>query len=179
MQAKKEKMIRKASSLEKGLIDEFCASIGVEPSRCYSRLYVLDIRGAPFKDVFDPSPSVLSFLKNRLGWNAYSIGFYLGILGKNNFEPSLPLAHKLARLCPEKIKCVTLNSEGEKYFLYGKPVFGENIIEYNSLGPVLVENTLREALGWGILVLEDNTKYGRRLVLRPAKDLGWYLRKGG
>ncbi|MEB3760405.1 MAG: hypothetical protein GSR81_06110 [Desulfurococcales archaeon] len=179
MQVKKEKMIRKASSSEKMIIDGFCSSIGVEPSRCYSHLYVLDIPRAPFKDVFDPSPSVLLFLKDHLEWNAYSIGFYLGILGKNKFEPSLLLAHKLVRFCPENINCVTLNPEGEKYFLYGRPVFGENIVSYNSLGPVLVENTLREALGWGRLVSEDNTKYGRRLVLRPVKDLGWYLRKGG
>jgi 60S ribosome subunit biogenesis protein NIP7 len=175
--------IRKARDNEERLIIEFCHKIGIKnpQNTCYKTLYVLVIPHAKFKDVFDPSNRILRFLEENLDWNAYSIGTYLGLIGKNGFEPSLLLSHKLANKCLNPVHCAIIDEEGEKYFLYGKIVLEEHIVEYNNQGYVLVVNKKNESLGWGILEKErnDNTNYVDRLVLRPVKDLGWYLRRGG
>ncbi len=182
MQAPKGK-IRKATTGEKSLIDIFCKRISVKTPKylCYRTLYVLDLPSAKFKDVFDPSEKIIDFLEKHLDWKAYTIGTYIGLIGRKGFEPSLLLAHKLSRKCMNPVNCVIINEQGEKYFLYGRNVYQNNIVSYKKKGLVLVTNELREALGWGILEVEkrDNTNYGDRLVLRPVKDLGWYLRRGG
>ncbi len=104
-------------------------------------------------------------------------GEFVGILEpRQRFKPGLPLAKRLSRKCGI-VRCITLSSRGERFFLYGRTVFEENILEWKR-GLSIVVNELGEALGWGRGRIVKKGKHTTRLV-EPVWDLGWYLRRGG
>ncbi len=146
-----------------------------------SDLLALDVPGGSHIDIFKPPPSVRRFLilNRSTGITPYSLGLYIGFTSRRGgFVPSLPLAHELAPYCVSGnlSRCVYLPPGLEAKFLYGKKIILKDNIDS---GLVLVLNTLREALGWAV-VESLNNKYGeRKRLLRPVRDLGWYLRRGG
>ena len=104
-------------------------------------------------------------------------GDFLGILvPARAFKPSLPLAARLAGKCGV-IKCHRVTADGERFFLYGRGVLEDNIIEWHP-GVGVVVNELGEPLGWGIGRIVKRGAKRERLVA-PLWDLGWYLRRGG
>ncbi len=146
-----------------------------------SDLLVLDVPGGSHIDIFKPPPSVKRFLSLNLsvGLTPYSLGLYIGFIARRGvFVPSLPLAHELAPYCASGnlARCVYLPPGLEAKFLYGKKIILKDNI---SDGLVLVLNTLREALGWAVVESLNNKYGGQKRLLRPVRDLGWYLRRGG
>lgn len=130
-----------------------------------------------YVEVFSPSTQILNILQLIEIDRLYSLGLYMGMMKPREwFKPSLPLAHKLAPY-RDRVRCIILDSNGEKYFLYGKTVFEENIEEWKP-GLSLIVNEMGEALGWGTGKI-TNIGGRRRRVVEPIWDMGWYLRRGG
>jgi ribosome biogenesis protein Nip4 len=183
MPAEKTPRLRTATVIEENIIKSFCNSIGAEKWVCYSKLLLLEIPGGTYYDVFDPPARVERFLEEVLSYRAYAIGMYLGILDvkRRQFKPSLVLAHRLAPYCKE-VSCCVLDSRGERFFLYNKPVREDHIIKCADPGRGgirLVVNHRGEALGWGIVASDKSIKRRSKPILKPVIDLGWYLRRGG
>ncbi len=136
-------------------------------------------RNLPYAEVFAPPNSRIIKILLKLNLDdVYTLGLYVGMISPGKwFKPSLPLAHRLAAYCNKPVQCIILSELGERFFLYGKRVVEDNIIEWNN-GLSLVVNMRGEALGWGIGAI---TKIGGRTrrVLEPVWDMGWYLRRGG
>ena len=179
MQAEEAPRIRRALPREESLVVKFCREIGAHSSSCKWRIYVLEVPGGRFMDVFHLPPEVEEILARLLGGVAYSAGLYLGKISPEGFTPSLPLAHELARWCGE-LNCCILTSNGEKRFLYGRTVPASLVASIHMRGTsrkCLVVNARGEALGWGELA--KSSKGRRTLAVRPVWDLGWYLRRGG
>ena len=173
--------IRRASQSEINVVKNFIKDIGFDVRKTpvlWKKLYVLDIAEAKYYDMFEipvEYPKELH-LSNR---NVYSGGLYLGLIYRTReglgFKPGLPLARRLSRLCKIYDKrCYVVNEEGEKRFLYGKPVPREMILNVGNRPLGIVINILGESLGWGRIEVR-----GGALRLTPIMDLGWYLRRGG
>ncbi len=171
MQAKERPHLRKLRRDEYRILHLFAASQGLELESIAHNPMALEVGGARYHDVFDVPIHVARVL-GRVGW-LYSAGLYLGTIDRSGFIPSLPLAHRLSRLCSHLIPCVRVTWEGEKFFLYGRRVLEENI-EVWSPGLRIVVNPLGEAIGWGL-----GAERGGSRMIEPIKDLGWYLRRGG
>jgi 60S ribosome subunit biogenesis protein NIP7 len=163
--------LRRASDEERRVVDSFAAMLGIKPEAVYVELYVLEVPGAAYKDAFDVPQSLSGVVESLEA--AYSAGFYLGMIKREEFKPGLPLARRLSRLCGPQLRCHVVDSHGEKIFLYGREVWEEHVKSWGQ-GLSVVVNEAGEPLGWGV----DKAKRGRR-VLVPSVDLGWYLRRGG
>ena len=163
--------LRKPSREEYRALHLFAAGQGIELESFTHNPMVLEVPNARYYDVFDVPVPVARVL-GRLG-SIYAAGYYIGYIEGYRFNPSLPLAHRLSRLCGHLIKCSRVSWSGEKFFLYGRRVMGDNIVEW-SPGLRIVVNPLGEALGWGVGIVEGGVR-----VIEPFKDLGWYLRRGG
>lgn len=163
--------LRPANPEERGAVDSFARSLGVDPRAVYLELYVLEVPKAIYVDAFDVPPGLYRLLGSLE--SAYSAGFYLGMIRGGEFKPGLPLAWRLSRLCGVTLRCHVVDPHGEKVFLYGREVWGEHVREWGE-GLSIVLNERGEPLGWGVV----KAKRGRR-VLEPSMDLGWYLRRGG
>jgi len=163
--------LRKPTREEYRILNTFALSQGIELEAMAHNPMVLEVAGDRYNDVFDiPIPVARLLGKTR---SLYSAGYYIGYIEDSTFNPGIPLSHRLSRLCGLAIQCIRLGSGGERHFLYGKIVYGENILEWYP-GLRVVVNEWMEALGWGVGVRRRN-----RLIVEPFKDLGWYLRRGG
>jgi len=176
MQDEKAKVrVRRASPGELRLIARFLSSIGLGEGFLrggYSRVLVLEVERGPYREVF-LLDTRLADVAEALG-AFYSGGLNLGIIDREGFKPSLHLARILAPLCRGSvIKCSVVNPRGAELFLYGREVFEENIVRWVR-GVSLVVGVDVEPLGWGLGVEERGMR-----VIKPLKDLGWYLRRGG
>lgn len=160
-------LIRRALPAEEGIVEGFLRRLGY--GGLLGSLYVLDVEGGPRLDVFEASKDIEPLIGSFR--SAYAMGFYLGFIerGSARFAPSLPLAVRLSRYCGRGVKCCVVSYEGERHFLYGKPVYGDNVYKA-SPGPCIVVNPGGEAAGWGLY------RDGR---VESLIDLGWYLRRGG
>jgi len=163
-------------ALEWRPFEKFARALGLPPEAiARDPVAVAPGRGAPYMEVYDlagtPKP-----LGDVLGRSLIP-GDFVGILEPaRSFKPSLLLGTLLAGKCGV-IKCIRVTREGEKFFLYGKPVYGPRVLEWRpGLAPVLSEDG--EFIGWG--VGREHKIGGRRLrLVEPIWDLGWYLRRGG
>ena len=160
---------------EARILRRFAEDLGVDPAAVAARPAALEVPGGGYSDVFDLPGWALGAAEalGARGLPVYSSGFYVGMLAGGRLKPSLPLAWRLSRLCPLKPICHVIDSEGERFFLYGKPVLAGHIIQA-AQGLGVVVNEKGEALGWGVV----KAKRGEPL-LAPLADLGWYLRRGG
>ena len=181
MQAKKTPRLIPAPDWAVRSIEGFCSALGTRLGECAPRpIYILEVPGGPYVEAFSPPPTVAKAAHELFNNVVYSIGGYLGNIDRktHHFNPSLPLAHRLARLCGS-IRCCALDSRGERKFLYGKPVAGEYVVSSPCTpGPCVVVNRIGEALGWGSIRVKSKRRC-TPLTLQPVKDLGWYLRRGG
>ncbi len=175
MQARKKRKVnphlRPLKPTEFRVIEEFMKKLGTNLEEPPENLMALETPKARYIDVFSVPEGVRELLKHFQ--THYSAGLYLGYIEKGRFKPGLPLARKLALDCNRKIKCIKLDDEGEKRFLYRRAVKQENIIEWHE-GVTVVVNKQGEPLGWGKGVVEEGVR-----AVKPLKDLGWYLRRGG
>jgi len=157
-------------------LEEFARALGV-PLETIARepVALAPRRGAPYMEVYDlaglPEP-----LREYL-YSPLTPGDFVGILEPaKSFKPSLLLGALLAAKCG-LIRCIKVTVEGEKFFLYGKLVYEDKIVEWKpGLAPVVGDDG--EFLGWGF---GREHKIGRRRLrlVEPVWDLGWYLRRGG
>ncbi len=175
MQVKKARVsIRRLSEEELSIVSRFFESIGLSADIFPGEsLVALDIEGGGYSDIFY-LPSPIRGLIGRLGLKAlYSAGLHIGSLYrglKPRLSPSLHLARELGYLCIGRaVRCSIISEKGETHFLYGKNVYRDNIIEASE-GLSIVINASGEPLGWA-QVSKDS--------LKPIRDLGWYLRRGG
>ena len=168
MPSKEKPYMRKLRRDEYRALHLFAASQGLDLESIAHNPMALEIPGSTYNDVFDVPIGVARLLGGLDG--LYSTGYYIGYIDRGSFKPSLPLAHRLSRLCGHVIKCIKLSSDGEKFFLYGRRVLAANVIEW-SPGLRIVVNAGGEALGWGVGVSGG--------MVEPLRDLGWYLRRGG
>ena len=173
MQAKKGKVaVRRLTRREVEVLDGFLKHIGLNNSYNYDSMVVLEVEGGGYFEIFYIEPRLYK-LAIKLG-AMYSGGLNLGYIDKEGFVPSLHLAREVAPLCKTgMLKCSILAPRGEALFLYGKIVYEENIVKWVK-GIVLVVGVDFEPLGWGF-----GEEVGERRIIRPIKDLGWYLRRGG
>lgn len=166
--------LRRVTERELETIISFLKRLGAPTIKF--NLYALEVPGGAYLDVFDvpfQTERVLEGIKS-----AYAAGFYIGSIGpEDSFKPSLPLAQRLARLCETSVTCIRLDMRGSKLFLYGKVVPEEHIVEFNE-NVTAVLDPLGEALGWGQGRYVE-LKNRRTKEVKPVKDLGWYLRRGG
>ncbi len=178
MRAKKEDVVRlrPAAHEEEAIIAKFLRLVGVAVNPFKGGIYILDIEGARYRDAFY-LPVKLRSLVGR-GVAAYSGGLYLGSIEDRRLKPGLPLARALKPLCSVAAKCVKLTPRGEQLFLYGRTVEGYNIVGWKP-GYVIVLAPDGEAIGWGYGDMRRAGDPSRNLILKPLKDLGWYLRRGG
>lgn len=153
------------------MLESFTSSLGLSLNDIASNPMVLEVPRARYKDVFDV-PVEIAELLDKLQTH-YAAGLYLGYIEGDKFKPSLPLARKLSKLCNTRLKCIVLDWEGEKRFLYGRMVRGAHIIAWVE-GLTVVLNPIGEPLGWAMGVTRGNER-----VVKPVWDLGWYLRRGG
>lgn len=175
MQASKKQKVnprlRPLKPAELRVIERFMKKLGINLGEPPENLMALETPKARYVDVFSVPEGVKELLKHFQAH--YSAGLYLGYIEKGRFKPGLPLARKLAGNCGKTIKCIKLDEEGEKRFLYRRIVKQENIIEWHE-GVTVVVNRQGEPIGWGRGVVEGGAK-----TVKPLKDLGWYLRRGG
>jgi len=153
------------------VLREFASSLGLTLELIASNPMALEVPGARYIDVFDVPTGIAELLGYFEGH--YAAGLYIGYIEGGRFKPSLPLARRLSSLCGVKLRCIVLDEEGEKRFLYGRTVRGGRVVEWVE-GLTVVLNRLGEPLGWGLGLLRG----GERIV-KPVWDLGWYLRRGG
>ncbi|BBD71695.1 hypothetical protein HS1genome_0084 [Sulfodiicoccus acidiphilus] len=97
-----------------------------------------------------------------LKMHPYSIGIPVATL-EPKVEPSLAFGEYMARACRK----IVLDDSQLVRFLYGKSVK----VDANS-GLFVVVDRRGDFLGYGEVIPSGN-------LLRPLRDLGWYLRKGG
>ncbi len=175
MQAKKVRVTaRPASREELESLEGFLRLIGAGSVFRGDLIIALDVEEGDYVELFYIE-SRLHRLVLSLG-AMYSGGLNLGLVDKNNggFKPSLHLARELAPLCHGGvIKCSVLSPRGEALFLYGKTVYENNIVKWVK-GVSLIVGVDYEPLGWGL-----GDEVGDERVIKPIRDLGWYLRKGG
>ncbi len=158
-------------------IATFFKKLGLEPLEILDNIITIERQRYEYVEVFSPTQDLLKILEIIDADRLYSLGLYVGMMRPGEwFKPSLPLAHKLAPYC-NRMKCIVLDYNGEKFFLYGKTVYEENIVSWNP-GVNLVVNELGEALGWGVGKIA-NIGGEQRRVVEPIWDMGWYLRRGG
>jgi 60S ribosome subunit biogenesis protein NIP7 len=168
--------LRPLTREEYRLIEAFASSLGVGMGAVAANPLALVVPGARYFDVFDAPLTVLKSL-GAAGESLYAAGFYLGYIEGYSFTPSLPLGQRMSRLCGHSIDCIVLDGEGERFFLYGRRVYGDHVVEWLP-GFRLVVNTEGEFLGWGNGVSAEKGGVSFKIV-EPVKDLGWYLRRGG
>ena len=174
---------RKASEKEKTLIlnyliDEFGPkSSEIFVDKC------LWIKEGKIKEVFLVSTEQNKILKKLLPRNVYSAGIPIGSISENKFQLEIEGSYLLLHFTSKIIKIKT------DQFLYGKPIFVENIESYNSefnKGDHLIiigNNSLHYGIGEAeigskdITNIKPNTILVRGLANKPL-DRGWYLRKG-
>ncbi|BAA79481.2 hypothetical protein APE_0516.1 [Aeropyrum pernix K1] len=162
--------LRPPTPREERLVEGFLRAIGFKVNPYAEGMTVLD-PGGKFKEVFY-LPWGLRRAVERLPLH-YSAGLNLGSIGERGFRPSLHLARELAPLCGSPVKCIRLSPRGEKLFLYSRDVYGDNIASHTS-GAALVVGSNGQPLGWGVGLSRDGL-----LIVKPLRDLGWYLRRGG
>lgn len=175
MCAKKEGVevwIRKPKLGEVRAVKNFLAGIGLRPNTYIERLWILD-PGGEFVEAFMLTPEIERLLSDSGLGSVYSAGLNLGLIGKAGFTPSLHLARELSPLCGKPVRCAVLTPRGEKLFLYGREVYGNNVVVAGS-GVSLVVSASGQPLGWGLA----SYRAGAPRV-KPIRDLGWYLRRGG
>ena len=173
MQAKKSKIIiRRLSREEAESIADFLKQIGLTNPYNYDSIVALEVEGGNYYEIFYMEPR-LHKLAVKLG-AMYSGGLNIGYIDREGFVPSLHLAREVASLCRiGGLKCSILAPRGEALFLYGKVVYEENIVKWVK-GIALVVGVDYEPLGWGL-----GEEVSEKRIIRPIKDLGWYLRRGG
>ncbi|MCE4611531.1 MAG: hypothetical protein F7B17_06145 [Desulfurococcales archaeon] len=173
MQAKKGKVaVRRLSREEAMIISGFFRGIGLEDPYDYNNMVVLEVEGGGYYEVFYIEPR-LNRLAMKIG-ALYSGGLNIGYISGQALIPSLHLARDLAPLCRTgKLKCSILTPRGEALFLYGRIVYEENVVKWVE-GVSLVVGIDYEPLGWGF-----GEEAREKRIIRPIKDLGWYLRRGG
>lgn len=176
MRVEETVLLRRATRREEEVVERFL-NIVKAPPRLYSGgIYVLDAPGGRFRDAFY-IPERLRKLLGK-GCPAYSAGLYIGMIGGGKLTPGLPLARALAPLCDAGLKCVKLTPRGEELFLYSRVVYGDNVTSWKP-GIVLVLSSDGVPLGWGMGEMRRAGDPSRNLILKPIRDLGWYLRRGG
>ncbi len=163
-------VMREPKPSERRLIDAFFTSVGFAQNPYSSGLKILD-PGGPFREAFYIPPEARQSV-SRLPF-LYSAGLNLGMLEAGRFTPSLHLARELSPLCGRPVRCSKLSPKGEQLFLYGREVYGSNVISF-SRGVVLVVGASGGPLGWG-----EGWMVGGVPHIKPIRDLGWYLRRGG
>lgn len=156
---------------EQRVLERFFSKLALQWRKIILNPMALDIPGALYTDIFDVPDWVLD-LMNALP-SHYSAGLYIGYIEGNRFKPSLPLARTLSPMCGEALRCAIVNEDGEKRFLYGRQLDESHLITWVK-GLTIVVNEFKEPLGWGLGLVR-----GKRKVIKPVWDLGWYLRRGG
>lgn len=155
----------------------FLNEIGVDGDLLPPIIIAVERINYEYVEVFSPSQEVFALLSRLPLDSLYSLGLYMGMMKPGSwYKPGLPFAHRLAPHCG-RVKCIVLDENGEKYFLYGRTVYAENTVSWTA-GPALVVNLKGEALGWGVGKIA-NIGGRRRRVVEPIWDMGWYLRRGG
>ncbi|MEB3779142.1 MAG: hypothetical protein GSR85_02770 [Desulfurococcales archaeon] len=176
MQAKEKPVLRPLSRDEYRVLEVFSVGLGIPLKAVAHNPMALQVPGAVYYDVFDVPPPIARILGKLPG--VYSAGYYIGYIEGLSFTPSIPLAVRLSRLCTSIMECIVLNAEGERLFIYGKSVWGDDKITKWKPGLAVVVNDNGEALGWGrgkTIKFKGSTIP----VVEPVRDLGWYLRRGG
>ena len=104
------------------------------------------------------------------------LGDFFGTKSKV-FTPSFSTLEKYARASKRK---VVVNSKGEQTFLYGFNLERKFLKSFDSSirmdDYVVICNENNEALGFGIVIADLNTKELEQKVVKNVLDLGWYLR---
>ncbi|AMD30324.1 hypothetical protein SE86_01715 [Acidilobus sp. 7A] len=167
--------LRHLTEDELKMLEDFSRSLGVRLEAVVSRPYAIEVPEGKYFDIFDITGAVKE-AATRFS-SLYSAGFYIGYIDREGFHPGLPLAQRLASKCFILMDCAVLDEHGAKVFLYGKEVDEDHIVKFRE-GLSVVLDTLLEPLGWGI---GSRIRLKSRSVARvkPVKDLGWYLRRGG
>ncbi|MCE4615427.1 MAG: hypothetical protein F7B60_07895 [Desulfurococcales archaeon] len=150
-----------------------CNHTEILPGKLYGQY------GGPYIDIYNISTSLWVRVKEILDAkiNPYSAGLYIATIKKREVTPSLDLAKRIARKCNlGNYRYARVSLKGEQVFLYGRDIFGENIIESaKGEGPLIILSREGEPLGWGYLKLADR----KELLIENIKDVGWYVRSGG
>ena len=157
---------------------KFLDDLRIDPIMIGEAFLAVESKGS-YAEIYSPKDSKLIDILKKLDIKYfYSMGLYIGMMRPGKwFKPSLPLAHHLTPYCNKPVNCCIVSKKGERFFLYGKRVYQENILRWRP-GLVLVVNNNGEAIGWGKGTIA-NIGGVRRRLLEPIWDLGWYLRRGG
>ncbi len=175
MQAKEKPFLRPLNRREYRVLEAFAVGLGVPLRSIVYNPMALEVPGASYYDVFDVPLQVAKLLGAFPG--VYSAGYYIGYIEESSFKPSIQLAIRLSRLCGQTIKCIVVDEDGERLFIYGRRVSSSKIKLWKP-GLAIVVNKRGEALGWGrgkTIKFKGSTIP----VVEPVRDLGWYLRRGG
>jgi len=138
-----------------------------------NKIFLVRVGNERRKQIFLVATEVLTKINSPL----YT-GLFIGELGKQ-FVPSLEMAQIIAR---EGIKFpfIKVSPKGESLVVYGRDVFGDSIVEYNTRKEnelVIILNTRSEAIGIG------RTRYNPdylstigTVTVTTLADLGQYIR---
>lgn len=124
------------------------------------------------------SKHLASMLKTLAASPPTSLGEFWGTWKDDEWSPSLEGACRIG--ARKQTDRVIVNDTAAQLFLYGRDILGGSIIHHD-------DGLRRGMVAWvtdrhqnvlGLAEIVDNWN-SRGPVMRPAIDLGWYLREGG
>lgn len=141
------------------------------------------IKEGKVKEVFAVPQSSSNLISETFGSEVYSAGIAVGSIWTNSFQIEIEGAKMISKYTSKKIIVKT------DQFLYGKPIFKENILKYNDPFDkndsiiIFGKNNLFYGIGEAqvssdeLKSLNQNTVVIKGSRTKPF-DVGWYLRGG-
>lgn len=164
--------------LVKKTFDYFCNEHLLKPLEGYQ----LWVRDGKIVEIYGVPNHTNDLLKN-ITTPIYSSGIPLGIISQEKFHLEIEGA---LLILPSTDKVVEIKTD---QFLYGKPIYAENIVETSyifekeELVIIIGRNGLHYGLGRTLISFNElNKSEPNTIVIKGYKNLprdrGWYLRKG-
>ncbi len=142
---------------------EFCKKFGVEMP--FDEKEVISLG----TNVFLASPEH-QHMATKMRKEVFSVGLPIGEMFKGKFKPSFVLLEAIAG---KTTQIAVVNEKSEWLFICGRDMFKEAVVECDAKAGmnVIVMNSRRECLGYGIICTEGKT------YIKNMLDLGDYLRR--
>ncbi len=126
------------------------------------------------RSFFDPQGTLE--IARRLGWDAFSVGLYLGE-ERHGFHPSSALVELLAREVQGRI---VVDEKAAWLFLCGKDILMQGVVlegEFAKGSLAIVADSHGDVLGYGRVTSSFHRKAKHRQYVKNLLDKGEYLRR--